>query len=93
MACSVLDGRGYERVRLRTLAIDYLTEIANGDGAFRAVEHRILAVADTAEAQEVMPRFTREELDFVAPLVGAPQTRTYKESPFIRPDRNTDTAA
>ena len=81
VARAILETCGH-KTALSKGALTLLQKLAQGDGGLRAVENRILAVRDAAEAVGSKPTWSADELDFVASMLGHQSERPHTAIPF-----------
>ena len=68
-AGSILSSLGRNR-KLPAASYSYLHRLAQGDGAFRNILHRLHAVCELAAGAGVEPTYSVHELDYAAVIVG-----------------------
>jgi DNA transposition AAA+ family ATPase len=85
VARAVLETCGH-KATLSKAALAYLGKLAQGDGALRAIENRILAARDAAEAVGARPAYTLDELDYAAGMLGIRSDRVHARLPFETAD-------
>lgn len=82
---SLLEGLGYKDAKLTPDAYRHLHKLAQGEGKFRNIFHRLHAATAMAESMGAEPTFNVSELDFAGMLCGAECELEHAEAPFRAP--------